>query len=335
VQRLSYIVGMRIGNLILDKKVLCAPLAGVSNRPFRVLAIKAGAAMTFTEMVSSEGIIRKQEKTLSMMEFQKDEQPLGIQLFGANPESMGKAAEISAKDFKPDLIDINLGCPVKKVVRKNGGAAVLKDLKLTEEIIKSTINGAGEIPVTIKIRTGWDENNPVFLQVGELAEKWGVSAITLHARSRVSGFSGKAQWESIKELKQSVGIPVIGNGDIRTPDDALRMLNETDCDAVMIGRAAMSNPFIFRDINNYLESGKEPEPVTIEEKIDLSLVHAKLMIEEFGTERGLKMMRRYLAWYIRGFPGVSKLRPLLSKIETYDDIGNVFNDYLGGSISKL
>ncbi len=322
---------MRIGNLNLEKNVLCAPLAGFSNRPFRVLAIKAGAAMTFTEMISSEGIIRLQSKTLAMMEFKKDEQPIGIQLFGANPESMEKAAEITAKNFKPDLIDINLGCPVKKVVRKNGGAAILKDLKLTEQIIKATINGAGEIPVTIKIRTGWNDQSPVFLDVGRIAEDAGVSAITLHARSKVKGFSGQAHWESIRELKKSVSIPVIGNGDIKTPEDAMRMLNETGCDAIMIGRAVMNNPFIFKDINSFLESGKLPEPPTIEEKIDLSLTHAKLMIEEFGPERGLKMMRRYLTWYIKGFPGVSKLRPLLSKVETYDDIGNIFDDYLGGT----
>lgn len=317
----------------MEKNVLCAPLAGFSNRPFRVLALKAGAAMTFTEMISSEGIIRMQEKTLSMMSFRKDEQPIGIQLFGANPVSMGKAAEITAKNYKPDIIDINLGCPVRKVVKKNGGAAVLRDLKLTEQMIKATVNGAGGIPVTIKIRTGWDDQTPVFLDVGRIAENAGVSAITLHARSKVKGFSGQAHWESIRELKKSVSIPVIGNGDIKTPEDALKMFNETDCDAVMIGRAAMNNPFIFKDIINFLESGELPDPHTIEEKIELSLIHAKLMIEEFGTERGLKMMRRYLTWYIKGFPGVSKLRPLLSKVETYDDIGNIFDDYLGGSIT--
>ncbi len=325
---------MRIGNLNLENKVICAPLAGISNRPFRVLAIEAGAAMTFTEMVSSEGIIRMQDKTLAMMEFKKDEQPLGIQLFGSNPDSMKKAAEITANNYKPDLIDVNFGCPVKKVVRKNGGAAVLKDLKLTEKIIKATVEGSGDIPVSIKIRTGWDDQSPVFLEVGKIAEDAGVSAITLHARSRTKGFSGSANWESIKELKNSINIPVIGNGDIKTPDDALRMLDETGCDAVMIGRAAMSNPFIFKDINNYLKFGEEAEPASIEEKINLSMIHAKLMIEEFGAERGLKMMRRYLAWYIKGFPGVSKLRPLLSQIKTYDDIGNIFDDYLGGTITK-
>lgn len=334
MQRLSYIVGMRIGNLILDKKVICAPLAGISNRPFRVLAIKAGAALVFTEMISSEGIIRHQEKTLSMMKFHKDEQPLGIQLFGSNPESLKRAAEITAKDFKPDVIDINFGCPVKKVVSKNGGSAVLKDLKLTEELIRATIEGAGDIPVFIKIRTGWDDNAPVFQEVGKIAEKAGVSAITLHARSRTKGFSGKAQWESIKELKDSINIPVIGNGDIKSPEDAVKMFDQTGCDMVMLGRAAMSNPFIFQEIDKYFETGKTVNPPTIEEKIDLCLTHARLMIEEFGIDRGLIMMRRYFAWYIKGFPGVNNIRPKLFQVKTFDDIYNIFNEYLGGVLTR-
>ena len=325
---------MRIGNLILDKKVICAPLAGISNRPFRVLAIKAGAALVFTEMISSEGIIRHQERTLSMMQFQKDEQPIGIQLFGSDPETMKKAAEITAEEYHPEVIDINFGCPVKKVVSKNGGSAVLKDLKLTEEIILATVEGARDIPVFIKIRTGWDDNSPVFLEVGKIAEKAGVSAITLHARSRTKGFSGKAQWDSIKELKSSINIPVIGNGDIRTPEDAVKMFEETGCDLVMIGRAAMCNPFIFKEINTYFETGKTINPPTIEEKIDLCLTHAWLMIEEFGMDRGLIMMRRYLAWYIKGFPGVSNIRPKLFQIKTFDDIYNIFNDYLGGVLAR-
>lgn len=319
---------MRIGNLTVKDPILLAPLAGVSNRPFRVLAIRAGASITYTEMVSSEGIVRNQQKTNEYMYFKQDEQPIGIQLFGSNPEVMKEAAEITVKKFNPDLIDINFGCPVKKVVSKNGGSAVLKDLKLTEEIIKATVEGAGSTPITIKIRTGWDDMNPVYDKVGLIAERSGAKAIALHARSRAKGFSGKADWTSIKKLKETVDIPVIGNGDIRSPEDVKKMFDDTGCDAVMIGRAAMGNPFIFKQIKHYLDTGQLLGEPTLFEKIDMALLHAKLMEEQFGEERGAKMMRRYLGWYVKGFKGASELRPLLFQVNTIKDIDNIFSEYL-------
>lgn len=318
---------MRIGNLNLNGVVLLAPLAGVSNRPFRVLAIRAGATMTFTEMVSSEGIIRHQAKTLSMMAFRPDEQPIGIQLFGADPEVMGKAAAITLELFHPDVIDLNFGCPVKKVVNKNGGAAVLKDLTLTEEIIRAVVEGAGEIPVTIKMRCGWDDTSPVYCEVGQIAERSGAKAITLHARSRARGFSGKADWSAIKELKETVAITVIGNGDAQTPEDVKRMLEETGCDGVMIGRAALGNPFIFTQIADYLRTGEASGEPSIADKIDMARLHARLMAEQFGEERGAIMMRRYLGWYVKGFAGATDLRPQLFAVNTVSDIDRIFADY--------
>ena len=326
---------MKIGNLIVKRGVLLAPLAGVSNRPFRVLSIKAGAALTYTEMISSEGIIRNQERTKEMMHFKSDEQPLGIQLFGANPQVMEEAAAITVKEFNPDIIDINFGCPVKKVVNKNGGSAVLKDLQLTEDIIKATVHGAGDTPVTIKIRTGWDEANPVFEKVGEIAQRAGAKAVSLHARSRAKGFSGDADWNSIKLLKQAVDIPVIGNGDIRTPQDVIKMQEETGCDGVMIGRAAMGNPFIFKQINHYIDTGEILENPTMQEKIEMARLHAELMKEQFGEERGAKMMRRFLGWYIKGFRGASELRPILFEVNTIEEIDKVFDDYLHGRLNIL
>lgn len=307
-----------------------APLAGVSNRPFRVLAVKAGASMTYTEMVSSEGIIRDQERTKEMMVFKNDEQPLGIQLFGSNPQTMEKAAAITVKEFNPDVIDINFGCPVKKVVNKNGGSAVLKDLQLTEDIIKGTVQGAGETPVTIKIRTGWDDANPVFEKVGEIAQRAGAKAVALHARSRAKGFSGNADWTAIKKLKEAVDIPVIGNGDIKTALDVKKMIEETNCDGVMIGRAAMGNPFIFNQINHYLATGELLQRPTISEKIGMARIHAQLMKEQFGEERGAVMMRRFLGWYVKGFRGASELRPILFQVSTIEEIDRVFEDYLNG-----
>ncbi len=326
---------MKIGNLIVKDGVLLAPLAGVSNRPFRVLSIKAGAAFTYTEMISSEGIIRNQDRTKEMMHFKSDEQPLGIQLFGSDPKVMEQAAAITVKEFNPDLIDINFGCPVKKVVNKNGGSAILRDLQLTEDIIKGTVAGAGDTPVTIKIRTGWDEAHPVFEKVGEIAQKAGAKAVSLHARSRAKGFSGEADWNSIKLLKQAVDIAVIGNGDVRTPLDVVKMKEETGCDGVMIGRAAMGNPFIFNQINHYLKTGILLENPTIEEKIVMARLHAQLMKEQFGEERGAKMMRRFLGNYIKGFRGATELRPLLFEVKTIEDIDKVFDDYVHGRLPIL
>ena len=318
---------MRIGLLNLKGQVVSAPLAGVSNRPFRLLALRAGAALTYTEMISSEGIIRRQAKTLSMMEFKPDEQPIGIQIFGADPEVMSQAARITVERNNPDLIDINLGCPVRKVVKKNGGAAVLKDLVLTEEIIRATVEGAGQTPVTIKIRTGWDDTNPVYESVGQIAQQAGAAAVTLHARSRSKGFSGEADWTTIRRLKESVKIPVIGNGDARTPADAKRMLEETCCDGVMIGRAALGNPFIFKQVNHYLATGELLQEPAVRDKITMACRHARLMAEEYGEQRGIVKMRGYLGWYVKGFRGASELRRKLFQVTTLEDVIQVFEEY--------
>lgn len=264
-----------------------------------------------------------------MIAFKPDEQPLGVQLFGANPEVMGQAAAIVREEYRPDLIDLNFGCPVKKVVNKNGGAAVLKDLTLTEAIIRATVENAGNIPVTVKIRSGWDEANPVYIQAGEIAQKAGAAAVTLHARSRSRGFSGEADWRAIKDLKQGLAIPVIGNGDIRSPQDARRMLDETGCDAVMIGRASMGNPFIFKQILHYLTTGELLSEPSIPDRVAVARRHSRLMVEEYGEERGVKMMRRYLGWYVRGFPGAAELRPLIFRVEKLADIDDIFDNYLG------
>ncbi len=313
---------------------MLAPLAGVSNRPFRLLARRYGAALVYTEMVSSEGIVRSHARTLDMMRFAADEQPIGIQLFGANPEVLARAAGQVVRDFKPDLIDLNLGCPVKKVVNKNGGAAILKDLTLTEEILWAVVETSRPTPVTVKMRTGWDESTPVYLEAAAVAERSGVAAVCLHARSRSRGYAGEADWGAIKRLKQAVSIPVIGNGDVRTAADAGRMLKETGCDLVMIGRAAMVNPMIFAEANAYLQTGVEPEPPSMQEKIELARTHARLMVEEYGEYRGCLMMRRHLGWYVSGFPHASRLRPLLFQVGSLADMDRIFSEYLAGTVAR-
>ena len=320
---------MKIGNLNLAGQVLLAPLAGVSNRPFRVLAIRGGATMTFTEMVSSEAIVRDQEATFSMMNFKPDEQPIGIQLFGADPEVMLRAAQVTVSRFSPQVVDINFGCPVKKVVNKNGGAAILKDLALTEEVIRAVVEGSGETPVMVKMRTGWDDCTPVFCQVGQIAEKVGAKAVTLHARSRAKGYAGKADWQAIKQLKEAArGIAVIGNGDILSPQDAKQVLDETGCDGVMIGRAALGNPFVFSQMRAFLERGEEIGEPSVLEKIDMARLHAQLMSEEFGESRGMRMMRRYLGWYVKGFAGANELRMQLMHVETVSHVESILAGYV-------
>ena len=319
---------MRIGNLNLKGRAILAPLAGVSNRPFRLLAIEAGAAMSFTEMVSSEGIIRSQGKTLSLLRFRPDEQPIGIQLFGADPEVMREAAAIVAGQFRPDVIDINFGCSVRKVVRNHAGAALLKDLEIAERVIRGVVEGAGDIPVTIKLRSGWDESSPVYIQLGKIAEQTGVKAVTLHPRPASIGFAGKADWAAIGNLKKALSIPVIGNGDVWSPGDALRMLEETGCDGVMIGRAALGNPFIFKQVNHYLATGELLQEPAVRDKITMACRHARLMAEEYGEQRGIVKMRGYLGWYVKGFQGASQLRQRLCRVCTISDIEEIFGDYL-------
>ena len=331
----AYIVGMMVRNLNLRGKAMLAPLAGVSNRPFRLLAVRAGAAMTFTEMVSAEGIIRERKRTLDMMRFGPDERPLGIQLFGTDPPVMREVAALVTARYRPDMIDLNFGCPVKKVVNKNGGAALLRDPVLARKIIRSVVEGAGETPVSIKIRSGWDDSNPVYLNFGRIAEEEGAAMVTMHARSRSRGYKGRADWSYITELKAALSIPVVGNGDIRTPDDAKQVLEQTGCDAVMIGRAAMGNPLIFQQVNKLLDTGICPEPATIGDLVDIALEHAGLLAEEFGELRGTRMMRTLLGWYVRGFPGAARLRPVLHRVETVDEIRRVFERYFQSADAKI
>ena len=323
---------MQIGNLTIKGRLFLAPLAGISNRPFRLLARRFGAALTYTEMISADAIYMNQEKTFKMIDITPDDHPVGIQLFGSKPDFMASAVKKVAP-LGPDLIDMNLGCPVKKVVRKNGGAAILKDVSLAGELMQAAVKGSS-IPVTIKMRTGWDANSDVFLEVGKLAEKIGVAAITLHPRSRSQNYADRCDWSKIKQLKDEIGIPVIGNGDVNTPQDAEQMFAETGCDAIMIGRAAMRDPSVFERINAYLENRELlPEPGT-EGKINIALEHASLIIEKFGEQHGAMMMRKHLAWYSKGFQGGADLRRMLKSVNSYQDIKTLFDDYLAGRIRR-
>ncbi len=300
-------------------------MAGISTPAYRVLARRFGAAVVYSEMVSSNGIVYNSGNTHAMLSFTEAERPIGIQLFGANPDIMHRAT-LQVAEYKPDIIDLNFGCPVKKVVTKNGGAAVLKDLGLTKALIEATVD-AFNGPVTIKLRSGWDEETKNFLKAGEIAQNAGARAVTLHARTRSKGFSGKADWNDIALLKSSLSIPVIGNGDVISGAEARRMLDETGCDAVMIGRAAMGNPWIFREINTFLDHGALLPPPTIDEKIDVILEHARILLDTYEEKGAMLKMRGIQMRYTRGWPGASELRKKLTKISTLTELEDILNRY--------
>lgn len=301
-------------------------MAGVSTGAYRLLARRFGAALVYTEMISSHGVVQDSQRTIALLSFTPDERPLAIQLFGANPEVMHRAAAI-VSEFAPDLIDLNLGCPVRKVVTRNGGAAILKDLGLAREVISAAVAGS-RVPVTVKLRSGWDEQTKIYIEAGQVAQEAGASAIALHARTRSGLYGGKADWDDIRRLKEAVSIPVIGNGDITCGEDARRMIDQTGCDAVMVGRAAMGNPWIFREINHFLETGRTLPPPPPEEKAALIREHARLLEIAHGEHRAILMMRGVLSRYSRGWIGGAELRRKMVRMETGDDLTALLDQYL-------
>jgi tRNA-dihydrouridine synthase B len=317
---------MKIGNLILSGRVILAPLAGIADTPFRLAAKRFGAALVYTEMISAEGLGRGGTGSLRLLDFRPQERPIGVQIFGSDPESIASACRL-VNTFKPDLIDLNCGCPVKKVVKKNGGAALLKDLGLLEKIL-SAVRRSTLLPVTVKIRSGWDRDNLVAVEVAKIAQGCGISAITVHPRTQTDGFSKKADWSIIASVKREVSIPVIGSGDVFSPQDAKDLLDRTGCDAVMIGRGSFGNPQIFSRTNHFLKSGELlPEP-RVEERIQTCLEHAELSVNEKGERLGVKTMRKHLVWYTKGMPGSRELRGKLFVLETLADVKRTFREYL-------
>jgi len=326
-----YIVGMIMPNFKDSKLLIFAPIAGISDSPTRKIAREMGADMTISELISAEGIIRNCGKTLQLAQFENPERPFGIQIFGANPDSMARAAAIM-EQLNPDFIDINFGCPVRKVVEKNGGSSVLRDLKLMSSIVESVVK-AVSLPVTVKMRSGWDHDSLVFLDAGKIIEDCGAAAVTLHPRTRSQGFAGDADWSQIKMLKETLTIPVIGNGDIFKPEDARAMLEQTGCDAVMIGRGAIGNPWIFARTRRLLESGEAKSEPTVRERIDLALRHFDATLEYYGVPRGIYIMRSRFAWYVKGLPDATKLRARLNLLISPEAIRQLMFQFANGTIS--
>jgi len=303
--------------------IIYAPIAGVSDSPSRKLARSFGADITVSELVSSEGIIRNGRKTLELVRFDDSERPFGIQIFGANPHSMAEAAKTMER-LNPDFIDINFGCPARKVVGKNGGSSILRNLKLLQEIVENIVK-AVNLPVTVKMRSGWDDNSLIYLEAGRIIEGCGANAITLHPRNKAQGFNGKADWSQILELKEAVNIAVIGNGDIFTPPDAIKMFEQTGCDAVMIGRGSLGNPWIFQRIKQLRQSNTLPPEPTLRQKIETALNHFDMTVAHYGLPNGIFIMRSRFGWYLKGLPGASKIRSVLNKLESPSEIKDLLN----------
>lgn len=315
----------KIGNIQINTPVLLAPLAGVTDYSFRILCKEQGAGIVYSEFVSAHGIIRENAKSLDLIKFYDEERPIGVQIFGDSPQVMADAAKYIVDNFKPDILDINYGCPVPKVTKKGAGSAALKDLGLMEAITQAVVESVPQIPVTVKMRAGWDLQSIIVEKAGILLEKAGVKAITLHPRTALQTLKGHAKWELIKLLKETSSVPVIGNGDIKTSDDVLRMFEETNCDAVMIGRAALGNPWIFNQARALLDGKTVSEP-TVEEKVELCKRHFNLILENRGTKKGLYLMRKHFGWYIKDFPGAADSRIRLVTAKSIEIAKNILNE---------
>jgi len=316
---------MLIRDVPIKGQVVFAPLAGISDRVYRLICKRQGAAIVFSEMISAEGLIRNDEKTRRYINFKEEERPIGIQLFGANPESMGEAARI-IESFEPDFLDINIGCPVKKVVKKGAGSALLKDPAKLVKVVRSVVDSV-KIPVFAKIRSGWDERDINAVQVSRSLEDCGIAAITVHPRTQSQMFRGRADWSIIRAVKKAVSIPVIGNGDINTPRDAKQMIEETNCELVMIGRSSYGNPWIFNQTESYLTSNIESSPVSPKQRIGMCLEHLQMAVAEYGESIGVREMRKHIAWYLKGLPFCSGMRAKVVRISEFETMKQILLEY--------
>ncbi|OGP87454.1 MAG: tRNA dihydrouridine synthase DusB [Deltaproteobacteria bacterium RBG_19FT_COMBO_43_11] len=309
----------------LKGRALLAPLAGISNLPFRLIARSFGCSFAFTEMISANGLIRKADKTFEYLRTCREDKPLGVQIFGADPMIIADAAKI-VESRGAELIDINMGCPVKKVIRAGAGAILMKEPDRVEKIIKA-VKKVVNVPVTVKIRSGWNPSSINAVEIARIAEDAGADAIIIHARTANQGFGGAANWNIIKQVKKVVSIPVIGNGDIRQPQDALRMLRETSCDAAMVGRGALGSPWIFKGIIQ-LCSGKEEEFVPcLEERLKIIKSHWKMESEFLGEKSANKNFRKHLLWYTKGLENSTRFRQMAGKLSDKESVMNELNEY--------
>lgn len=318
----------KIGNIEIKNQIVLAPMAGISNPAYMKICEEMGVGYAITELISAEAIVRNNKKTLEMLTgIDKLNIPVAVQIFGSNPETMAKASRILVDLHQIRLIDINMGCPVPKVaVRAQAGSALLKNPEKIGEIVKAVVKSVN-VPVTVKIRSGWDEKNINAVEVAKICEKNGASAIAIHARTRSEGYSGKANWDIIKKVKESVNIPVIGNGDITSPILAKKMLDETGCDAIMIGRGALGNPWIFKQCLKYLENNAIIEEPTNKEKIDMIKEHYRLLKEDKNEHIALLEIRTHALYYLKGMPESKIYKERICKSKNEEEFLNILKEY--------
>lgn len=318
----------KIGSIEIDNNVVLAPMAGVCNSAFRRIIKEMGCGLLYAEMVSDKALVYNNERTKEMLYMTEEERPIAQQIFGSDKDSFVEAAKMVLKEMSPDIIDINMGCPVPKVaVKAQAGAALLKDPKKVYDIVKSVVE-AVNVPVTVKIRSGWDKNSINAVDIAKVCEKAGASAVTVHPRTRSQGYQGHSDWSIIKKVKESVKIPVIGNGDIVSAEDAKKMLDQTGCDAVMIGRGVLGNPFLIKQVLIYLKTGKLIPNQSPKEKIETCLKHFNYLLQIKPEKIAVLEMRTHGAWYLKGLPNAVTIKKRLYEITTKEDFINVMEEYM-------
>jgi len=314
---------IKIGNVVIPNRVFSAPMAGVTDKAFRQIIRSCGAGLIYTEMISDMGLVYGQQRTHKMLDLQGEEPPLAVHIFGSEPEPMAQAAQLAASQGA-DIVDINMGCPTPKIVKNGEGAALMLDIPRARRIIRAVVN-AVPVPVTVKMRLGWSRDQINYLELAEAAQEEGAAAVALHARTRDQFYSGQADWSHIACLKKHLEIPVIGNGDIWTAEDALGMAEKTGCDAVMIGRGIMGNPFLIREAVALLERGERISPPTLEEKLALAARHLDLACQYKGENVAVREMRKHFSWYLKGMRGAAQLRQQINQATTRQQLLDIFH----------
>lgn len=315
---------LKIGDITLRNNIILGPMAGFTDRPYRIICEKYNPGLVVTEMISAKALFYKDEKTKQLMNMKDEKHPIAVQIFGSDEESMAYSANYISENKIADIIDINMGCPAPKVVKNGDGSRLLLDLEKVRKIVETVVKNSS-IPVTVKIRKGWENNNIVAVEAAKIIEQAGASAITVHGRTRSEFYSGKADWDIIKSVKESINIPVIGNGDIKTPEDAKKMLEQTRCDGIMISRGSLGNPWIFKQTEEYLKNGEYKE-ISKNEKLKIMLEHIELEVEEKGEERGIKEMRKQICFYFKGEKNASELRNIINHLDTKKQVEDLLKN---------